>query len=153
MSGSAAATLAVEDSIFQANALQIPPGTLEANVLLYTGNDGVPDIANPDGYFIPVWRVDDGPVYGLPFEMCQVARQHSLTAVQRGFEPSWPSGSAAQSCANVTHYGPLATYSQVITLTEGAHTLFVGTVPQVSPLATKSRLADTDFCVARHRTT
>ena len=130
MSGSAAATLAVEDSIFQANALQIPPGTLEANVLLYTGNDGVPDIANPDGYFIPVWRVDDGPVYGLPFEMCQVARQRSLTAVQRGFEPSWPLGSAAQSCANVTHH-PLSMYSQVITLTAGPHTLWVGVAPQV----------------------
>ena len=44
MSGSAAATLAVEDSIFQSNALQIPPGTLEANVLLYTGSDGLPDV-------------------------------------------------------------------------------------------------------------
>ena len=136
VSGSAGATLVVEDSAFQANTLQIPPGTLDVNVLLYTGTSGVPRCrlgtadCYPEGYFVPVWRVDDGPVYGLPFEMCQVARQRSLTAVQRGFEPSWPLGSAAQSCANVTHH-PLSMYSQVITLMAGPHTLWVGVAPQV----------------------
>ena len=66
-------------------------------------------------------------MYGAPWELCEGARQHSLTQVEKGFAPSWE----GLTCANVTHFGPRSAYSQVVPLTEGWHTLFAGTIALV----------------------
>ena len=75
---------------------------------------------------VPIWRIDDGAVYGIPYEQCQLASQPKTSdkwdAVHTGPQPSWPD----LQCANVSYAGPDKTYSHVVSLAEGPHTLWTG---------------------------
>ena len=74
-------------------------------------------------YYAPVWRIDDGPVYGLSRAMCQRAMQSSLTAVSKGFPASFPSD---LPCANISYSGPDKTYHLNVSIPAGTHTLWTG---------------------------
>eukprot|EP01045_Picozoa_sp_COSAG04_P008546 COSAG04_NODE_476_length_13722_cov_16.614707_1_plen_903_part_10 len=101
----------------------------DAVVLLRTGGSIVAwnEDVGWDGYG-PIWRIDDGPVYGIPHEVCRVAQQHSLTAVARGFPPSFEQ---SLPCANVSYTDIYSAYSHVVSLTEGPHTLWTGILAYV----------------------
>ena len=77
---------------------------------------------------VPIWRLDDGPVYGIPWELCQGAQRHSDLVVSMGFPASW----ADLSCANVSYAGPQRSYSQTVPVTQGSHTLWTGTLIMTS---------------------
>ena len=130
MPGLLGSILIVEASIFESNAVRVPEDgrTTDVTVLLATGKSGVGALIQGTDFFVPIWRIDDGPVYGIPWELCEEARQISDTQVSMGFPPSWPD----LTCANVTHYGPDASYSQTVPLTEGAHTLWTGILAKSS---------------------
>ena len=72
-------TFLVDDSVFDANAVQTPPdaGGVEVTVRVNTGGSQ----PGASEYVVPIWRVDDGPVYGIPWEHCQSALQYSLASV------------------------------------------------------------------------
>ena len=95
--------------------------SIDVTVVLNTGPRGLGSglHALAEDSAIPMWRVDDGPVFGVPFWMCERARRHSQQAEARGFPASMPS----DECANVTHLGPFKTYSQVVNLPEGVSTI------------------------------
>ena len=76
----------------------------------------------------PIWRIDDGPVYGIPWEQCQMASRRSNEAVTKGFTASWPD----LQCANVSYTGPDSSYSRVLSVTAGSHTLWTGILMMVS---------------------
>ena len=126
--GPALSMMLVEESVFGSNAVQRPSidaSGVDVTVRLNTG--GFP-IGEPDGYYVPIWRIDDGAVYGIPWEQCQGALQRSQEAVSKGFQPSWSN----LQCANVSYTGPDASYSHVLSLTQGAHTLWTGLFVAVS---------------------
>ena len=112
----ASSTLRVEDSLFDSNAVRVQAdgGGVEVTVRLNTGEFAI----GAAEYMVPIWRIDDGPVYGIPPELCMSALQRSQEAVESGFLPSWP---ADLTCANVSYTGPYASYSRVVRLAEGAH--------------------------------
>jgi hypothetical protein len=125
----------VERSIFESNMVSIAQNdeaTTAAVVVVNTGGlgDGSQDIYGK--YHIPIWRIDNGPVYGAPWEICEAAKQYSLEAVTKGFAELWPSD---LECANVT-YRTQTTYSQVELVTDGVHTLFYGIITQGPQLIT-----------------
>ena len=91
--------------------------------------DDVPDLDAGD-FIVPIWRIDDEPVYGIPWDLCQGAQRHSDKIVEMGYEPSWP----GLTCANVSYAGPERSYSRTVTLTQGAHKLYAGTLQKVCPL-------------------
>ena len=125
--GSAISTVLVAESVFDTNAVRKSisnANRVELTVRLNTGGFAIPD---PQDYQVPVWRVDDGPVYGIPWERCQGAVPYSEDAVRKGLPPSWPS----LECANVSYAGPDKTYSRVLSLTEGTHTLWTGLLVMV----------------------
>ena len=108
--------------VFEANAVRAVAEAEDVQVTatVYTGLWGRSDSV---WLAFPIWRVDDGPVYGIPWEQCQLARAKSLTAVSRGAPATmWPEDAP---CANVT-YDTLSRYSHVISLSEGTHTLWTG---------------------------
>ena len=111
----ASSTLRVEDSLFDSNAVRVQAdgGGVEVTVRLNTGEFTI----GAAEYMVPIWRIDDGPVYGIPAELCQSALKHSNEEALRGFAPSWPD----LTCANVSYTGPYASYSRVVRLAEGAH--------------------------------
>ena len=76
---------------------------------------------------VPIWRLDDGPVYGIPYEQCQLAADLSEVAVSKGLPPSWPD----LQCANVSYTGPGSTYNHVLSLAAGTHSLWTGMMMQV----------------------
>ena len=122
----ASSTLRVEDSLFDSNAVRVQAdgGGEQVTVRLNTG-----EWTNPAAeYMVPIWRIDDGPVYGIPVELCTSALQRSQEAVARGFPPSFPD----LTCANVSYTGPYASYSRVVRLAEGAHILWTGLLIFVS---------------------
>ena len=128
------ASLSIDSSIFDANEVQTAGSSrADVTVLLNTGGVGLGtgDIENGE-FQAPIWRVDDGPVYGISFDLCQAALQHSRFAVSRGFPASWPSGPHAATCANISYTGPDSSYSHIIRLEEGVHTLWVGNLVEVS---------------------
>eukprot|EP01045_Picozoa_sp_COSAG04_P010946 COSAG04_NODE_689_length_11142_cov_6.664041_5_plen_160_part_00 len=127
--GSAASTLVVDSSIFEANTVPATDAAVDVTVRVNTGAFAIggqigAEIAQ---VFVPIWRIDDGPVHGIPWELCQGALQRSQEGVRRGFEPSWPD----LTCANVTYTGPDALYSSVVSLSGGAHTLWAGLLVMV----------------------
>ena len=65
-------------------------------------------------------------MFGLSWEMCQGALENSLIGVDEGLPASWPSG---LQCANETYTGPGGSYSHIVSLPEGDHTLWAGVVP------------------------
>lgn len=80
-----------------------------------------------------VWRIDDGPVHGLPWEVCQAAMQRSLWSELQGYPPSWHSRDPS-SCANES-YNTYTTYSTTEMLTAGEHKLWHGAVPMAATRA------------------
>ena len=124
--GSAAAVLLVAESTFESNAVRVPMDAAgqDATVRVNTGNWLIGD---PHGYFVPIWRIDDGAVYGIPWEQCEGAARHSQEAVAKGFPPSWP----GLTCANVSYSGPGSSYARVLPLAAGRHTLWTGLLAMV----------------------
>ena len=92
-------------------------------------NTGGFSIGDPGGYFVPIWRIDDGPVYGISSQLCQRAMQSSLTAVSKGFPASFPSD---LPCANVSYSGPNRPYNHIVSLSVGTHTLWTGLMMEAS---------------------
>ena len=78
---------------------------------------------------MPIWRVDDGPVYGIPWEQCQLASQMSQQIVNKGLPPSFDPN---LECANVSYTWPGKTFSHVLSLAHGSHTLWAGILTMVS---------------------
>jgi len=133
--GTTTTRLLIERSILEENIVHVPPSTereTAAMVGVFTGGlgDGSEDAYG--AYHALVWRIDDGPVYGVPFELCEAARQYSLDLTARGFSESWPSDLV---CANET-YRTQSTYSQVELLTNGEHTLWYGVITQGAQVIT-----------------
>ena len=120
-------TFLVDDSVFDANAVRTPPDTGGVEVTLRINTGGF-NIATAEWYAVPIWRVDDAPVYGIPWDFCQSAAEYSQDAIDKGLPPSWPS----LQCANISYTGPDASYSHVISLTQGPHTLYTGLMVMVS---------------------
>ena len=119
----------IVESVFGSNALRPPPDAppVELTVRVNTGSfviDPDTDLTTDTvDNFLPIWRIDDGPVYGIPWTECQRAMQSSLTAVSRGFPASWPSD---LPCANVSYRGPSKPYNHIVSLPVGMHTLWTG---------------------------
>ena len=112
-------TLVIDGGIFDTNVVRVPAGgVVDVTVRLNTGGFVIGPEATE---FVPIWRVDDGPVVGLSWEHCQLASQRSQQAVSNGFPPSFD-----LTCGNVSYTGPDASYSHVLPIEEGTHTLFTG---------------------------
>ena len=87
--------LLIQGSILEANSVRIPQSgekDTAATVVVFTGGLGAGSEDAYGTYHTPIWRIDDGPVYGVPWELCEAARQYSLEIVESNFPPSWPSG-------------------------------------------------------------
>ena len=67
-------------------------------------------------------------VYGISWELCEIARRSSLTAESSGFPASWPSD---LQCANVSYSGPSKSYNHIMSLPVGAHRLWTGILMEV----------------------
>eukprot|EP01045_Picozoa_sp_COSAG04_P035901 COSAG04_NODE_8496_length_966_cov_1.136101_1_plen_322_part_11 len=123
--GLVSSRLMLDSSVLHGNAVRPPQAEengVEVVVRLNTGTIGLGtfiDSWSPD-YFAPIWRVDDGPVYGISSELCEAAER---TAHRPDGVPStWP----GLQCQNVTYHGPNHHYSHVIGVEEGLHTLWTG---------------------------
>ena len=139
MLGSEALAMVIAESVFDSNALRPPSDAppVDLTVRVNTGGFGIdPDtdltVETVDAY-LPIWRIDDGPVHGISWEMCQRAMRSSLTAVSRGFPASWPGD---LPCANVSYSGPNQPYNHIVSLPVGTHTLWTGLMMESSIQAT-----------------
>ena len=103
-------------------------------VLLNTGMFPIGADVQMSGYFVPIWRIDDGAVFGIPWEQCQGALERSQEAVGKGFPASWPN----LQCANVSYTGPDSSFSHVISLAQGPHTLWTGILAMVSTVISRN---------------
>eukprot|EP01043_Picozoa_sp_COSAG02_P035309 COSAG02_NODE_2520_length_8610_cov_4.542474_5_plen_1472_part_00 len=133
---SASSHLVVEHSIFESNVVELQESddtATAAVVIVNTGGlgEGSQDVYGT--YHMPIWRVDNGPVYGVPWEMCEAAKQYSQDVVAQGFSETWASD---LKCANVTYHSQTS-YSQVELVANGVHTLFHGVVTQGSQIITQ----------------
>ena len=115
--------LLIERSVFERNAVRpLPTVPAAATVELFTQDMGEESICRP------VWRIDDGPVHGIGWDVCQAIMERSQQSVQLGFPPWIPTESQLpSSCANES-YHVQTTYSTTEMLTPGDHTLWHGTV-------------------------
>ena len=115
--------LLIERSLFEMNAVRPLPTVLAAaTVVLFTDSNGE---GNPNR---PIWRIDDGPVHGIGWDLCQTVMERSQQSVQQGFAPWIPTGSQLpSSCANES-YHVATTYASAEMLTPGDHTLWHGMV-------------------------
>ena len=93
-----------------------------ATVVLFTESNGE---GNPS---MNVWRIDDGPVHGIGWDVCQAVMERSRQSADQGFSPWIPTESQLpSSCANES-YQMMSTYSRTEMLTPGDHTLWHGLV-------------------------
>ena len=124
--GTEVSTLKVEDSIFDANSVPtiVSGDGVDVTVRLNTGQFAF-SAGQAYGYHVPIWRVDDGPVFGIPWAQCQSAQRYSQEAAYAG---SWPN----LQCANLSYTGPDGTYAHVLSLPRGLHTLWTGLYVMVS---------------------
>ena len=115
--------LLIERSLFEMNAVRPLPTVLAAaTVVLFTDSNGE---GSPH---MNVWRIDDGPVHGIGWDVCQAVMERSQQSVQQGFAPWIPTGSQLpSSCANES-YHVATTYASAEMLTPGDHTLWHGVV-------------------------
>eukprot|EP01045_Picozoa_sp_COSAG04_P035223 COSAG04_NODE_8038_length_1031_cov_1.181330_2_plen_257_part_00 len=127
--GAAVSTLVVDHSVFESNAVHVPADGGDVDVTLRL-NTGSFEIGVAMGSHIPIWRIDDGPVYGIPWELCQYAVKLSDEAVGKGFPASFPGD---LQCANVSYTGPDSSFSRVVPLSQGTHTLWTGVLAEVTP--------------------
>jgi hypothetical protein len=113
--------LLIERSLFEMNAVRpLPTVPAAATVVLFTSimGEGSPNR--------PIWRIDDGPVHGIGWEMCQAVMERSRQSVEQGFPPWIPTESQLpSSCANES-YHVATTYATAEMLTPGDHTLWHG---------------------------
>ena len=118
--GAAVSTLLVEASIFESNAVRVPAdgGDVDMTVRVNTGAFAVDDPQSGK----PIWRINNGPVYGISWEQCRTASLRSEEVAAKGFPSSWTD----LQCANVSYTGPDASYSRVVALAPGVHTLWTG---------------------------
>jgi hypothetical protein len=116
--------LLIERSVFGMNAVRpLPTAPAAATVVIFTQDNG------EESPFRPVWRIDDGPVHGIGWDVCQAVMERSQQSVQQGFAPWIPTGSQLpSSCANES-YHVATTYASAEMLTPGDHTLWHGAVP------------------------
>eukprot|EP01046_Picozoa_sp_COSAG06_P042879 COSAG06_NODE_5533_length_3419_cov_3.022590_1_plen_122_part_00 len=101
----------------------LPTVPAAATVVIFTQDNGEesPRASN-------VWRIDDGPVHGIGWDMCQAVMERSRQSVQQGFPPWIPTESQLpSSCANES-YHVATTYASAEMLTPGDHTLWHGLV-------------------------
>ena len=120
----------IERSVFELNAVRpLPTVTAAATVVLFTQDMG------EESPHKPVWRIDDGPVHGIGWDVCEAVMERSQHAVEQGFPPWIPTGSQLpSSCANESyHVG--TTYSATEMLTPGDHTLWHGTVVTIPSIS------------------
>jgi serine/threonine protein kinase len=112
-------TLDIASSTFVSNAVRTLAwaSTVSVTVRLFPGL--LFDVGS-----VPIWRIDDGPVHGLEYVQCESARQASVSGVQRGLPESWPN--SAESCANISYNQLTGASAAVVSLEQGAHTLWVG---------------------------
>eukprot|EP01043_Picozoa_sp_COSAG02_P007052 COSAG02_NODE_207_length_29119_cov_41.071365_17_plen_121_part_00 len=105
------------------NIVRPPPtAPAAATVVLFTDSMG-------EGATLrPIWRIDDGPVHGIGWDVCQAVMERSQQSVQRGFPP-WitTKSQLPSSCANES-YHMATTYASAEMLTPGEHTLWHGMV-------------------------
>ena len=115
--------LLIDRSVFEMNVVRpLPTVPAAATVVLFTQDMG------EESYVRPVWRIDDGPVHGIGWEMCQAVMERSQQSVQQGFPPWIPTESQLpSSCANES-YHVATTYATAEMLTPGDHTLWHGAV-------------------------
>jgi hypothetical protein len=115
--------LLIERSLFEMNAVRpLPTVPAAATVVLFTDQMGDGNLNRP------IWRIDDGPVHGIGWDVCQAVMERSQQSVQQGFLPWIPTGSQLpSSCANES-YHVATTYSTTEMLTPGDHTLWHGAV-------------------------
>ena len=100
----------------------LPTVPAAATVVLFTQDNG------EESYNKLVWRIDDGPVHGIGWDVCQAVMERSQQSVQQGFPPWIPTESQLpSSCANES-YHMATTYSTTEMLTPGNHTLWHGAV-------------------------
>ena len=129
--------MAIAESFFISNALRPPSDAppVDLTVRVNTGGFAIdPDTdltSDAVDNFLPIWRIDDGPVYGISSELCRRAVQSSLTAVSRGFPASWPSDLL---CANVSYSGPNRPYNHIVSLPVGTHTLWTGLMMETAAI-------------------
>jgi hypothetical protein len=104
----------------------LPTVPAPATVVLFT------DLLGEEGIHRPVWRIDDGPVHGIGWDVCQTVMERSRLSVELGFPPWIPTGSQLpSSCANES-YHVATTYSTTEMLRPGDHTLWHGMMPATS---------------------
>ena len=104
----------------------LPTVLAAATVVIFTQDNGERSIHRP------VWRIDDGPVHGIGWDVCQAVMERSRLSVERGFPPWIPTESQLpSSCANES-YHVATTYSTTEMLTPGDHMLWHGAVPTSS---------------------
>ena len=104
----------------------LPTVPAAATVVLFT------DLLGEEGIHRPVWRIDDGPVHGIGWDVCQAVMERSRLSVERGFPPWIPTESQLpSSCANES-YHVATTYATTEMLTPGDHTLWHGMMPATS---------------------
>ena len=100
----------------------LPTVPAAATVVLFTESNGE---GNPS---MNVWRIDDGPVHGIEWDVCQAVMERSRQSVQQGFAPWIPTNSQLpSSCANES-FRVATTYASAEMLTPGDHTLWHGVV-------------------------
>ena len=119
--------LLIERSVFELNVVRpLPTVPAAATVVLFTDSNGE---GHPNRN---VWRIDDGPVHGIGWDVCQAVMERSQQSVQQGFAPWIPTGSQLpSSCANESYKGA-TTYASAEMLTPGDHTLWHGMMPATS---------------------
>jgi hypothetical protein len=117
----------IERSVFELNAVRpLPTVPAAATVVLFTEQMG------EGAWYRPVWRIDDGPVHGIGWDVCQAVMERSQQSMEQGFPPWIPTESQLpSSCANES-YHMATTYSATEMLTPGDHTLWHGAVASVN---------------------
>ena len=115
--------LLIERSLFEMNAVRpLPTVPAAATVVLFTDSMG------EGTWSSSVWRIDDGPVHGIGWDVCQAVMERSQQSVEQGFPPWIPTGSQLpSSCANES-YHVATTYATAEMLRPGDHTLWHGAV-------------------------
>jgi hypothetical protein len=105
----------------------LPTTPAAATVVLFTGANGE---GSPHRN---VWRIDNGPVHGIGWDVCQAVMERSQQSVELGFSP-WISTNSQlpSSCVNESYHIE-TTYSTTEMLAPGDHTLWHGAVAGRSP--------------------
>jgi hypothetical protein len=119
--------LLIERSFFEMNAVRpLPTVPAAATVVLFTDSMG------EESHHKPVWRIDDGSVHGIGWDVCQAVMERSRLSVEQGFPPWIPTESQLpSSCANES-YHMATTYATAEMLTPGDHALWHGVANTVS---------------------